>query len=148
ARKKAAAQRALLSDKIDPLERREAENAAKKIKAARLMMFDECAEAYIKAHEPSWRNPKHRQQWKNTLASYVSPKFGSLPVADVDVAMVMMAIEPIWAKKPETAARVRGRIESVLDWAKARGFRDGENPARAFKTWATERTNFPRELVE
>ena len=130
ARRKAAAQRVLLSDRVDPLHRREAENAAKKIEAARAMSFDDCAAAYIKAHEASWRNPKHRQQWKNTVATYVSPKFGSVPVADVDVAMVMKVIEAIWTKKPETAGRVRGRIESVLDWAKARGFREGENPAR------------------
>src|SRR5437764_1827522 len=130
ARRKAAAQRVLLSDRVDLLHRREAENAAKKIEAARAMSFDDCAAAYIKAHEASWRNPKHRQQWKNTVATYVSPKFGSVPVADVDVAMVMKVIEAIWTKKPETAGRVRGRIESVLDWAKARGFREGENPAR------------------
>jgi integrase len=130
ARKKAAAQRALLVDKIDPLERRQTESAAKKIEAARTMTFDDCAIAYIKAHEVSWHNMKHRQQWQNTLATYVSPKFGSVPVCEVDVGMVMKAIEPLWTTKPETAGRVRGRIEAVLDWAKARGFRDGENPAR------------------
>jgi integrase len=121
---------ALLVDKIDPLERRQTENAAKKIEAARMMTFDDCASAYIKAHEVSWHNTKHRQQWQNTLATYVSPKFGSMPVAEIDVAMVTQAIEPLWTTKPETAARVRGRIEAVLDWAKARGFREGENPAR------------------
>jgi integrase len=130
ARRKAAVQRALLVDKIDPLERRQTDNAAKKIEAARLMTFDECASAYIKAHEISWQNAKHRQQWQNTLAAYVSPIFGSVPVGEVDVGMVMRAVEPLWKAKPETAARVRGRIEAVLDWAKARGFRDGENPAR------------------
>jgi integrase len=130
ARRKAAAQRALLVDKIDPLKRRQTENAAKKVEAARSMTFDECASAYIRAHEVSWQNAKHRQQWQNTLAAYVSPKFGSVPVSEVDVGMVMKAIEPLWKTKPETAARVRGRIEVVLDWAKARGFRDGENPAR------------------
>jgi integrase len=130
ARRKAVAQRALLVDKIDPLERRQTAHAAKKIEAARTMRFDECASAYIKAHEVSWRNMKHRQQWQNTLAAYASPKFGSVPVSEVDVGMVMNAIEPLWTTKPETAARVRGRIEAVLDWAKARGFRDGENPAR------------------
>jgi integrase len=130
ARKKAAAQRALLADKIDPLARREAEHRAKKIEAARAMMFDDCAAAYIKAHKDSWQNAKHRQQWENTLATYVMPVFGAVSVADVDVAMVMKVVEPLWSAKPETAGRVRGRIESVLDWAKARGFRDGENPAR------------------
>jgi integrase len=130
ARRKAAAQRALLVDKIDPLERRQTENAARKIESARTMTFDDCASAYIKAHEVSWHNAKHRQQWQNTLAVYVSPKFGSVPVGKVDVGMAMKAIEPLWTAKPETAGRVRGRIEAVLDWAKARGFRDGENPAR------------------
>jgi integrase len=130
ARKKAAEQRLLLVAKIDPLARRKAGNTAKKIEAARSMTFDDCAAAYMKAHEVSWRNAKHRQQWRNTLATYVSPVFGSVPVADVDVAMVMRAIEPLWSTKPETAGRVRGRIEAVLDWAKARGFREGENPAR------------------
>jgi integrase len=130
ARKRAADQRRLLADKVDPIERREAESTAKKVEAARTMTFDDGAAAYIKAHEAAWRNAKHRQQWKNTIATYVSPVFGSLSIADVDVAMVMKVIEPLWSKKPETAGRVRGRIEAVLDWAKARGFRDGENPAR------------------
>jgi hypothetical protein len=74
----------------------------------------------------SWRNAKHRQQWENTLATYAFPTFGSVPVAEVDVGMVMRVIEPLWSTKPETASRVRGRVEVALDWAKARGFR----PAR------------------
>ena len=75
-------------------------------------------------------NAKHRQQWSNTLATYAFPMLGSLPVAAIDVGLVMKAIEPIWQAKPETASRVRGRVESVLDWATARGYRTGENPAR------------------
>ena len=130
ARKRAAEHRLLLVDKVDPIERREGENTAKKIAAARSVTFDECATAYVDAHKAGWRNAKHRQQWTNTLATYVSPKLGSVSVADVDVAMIMRVIEPLWTIKPETAARVRGRIEAVLDWAKARDFRDGENPAR------------------
>jgi integrase len=130
ARRRAAAQRLLLVDKIDPLKKREAENSAKKIKAARSITFGQCAKAYVGSHAAGWRNAKHAQQWTNTLATYVYPTFGSVAVADVDVAMIMKVLEPIWAAKPETAGRVRGRIEAVLDWAKARGFRDGENPAR------------------
>jgi integrase len=130
ARRRASAQRLLLVDKVDPLERREAESSAKKIESARALTFGDCASAYIKAHETGWRNAKHRQQWANTLATYVTPIFGAVPVGDVDVAMVMKVVEPLWATKPETAGRVRGRIESVLDWARARGFRGGENPAR------------------
>jgi integrase len=130
ARKKAAEQRLLLVDKIDPIERRKAERGAKKIEAARAMTFDDCAAAYIKAHEAGWRHAKHHAQWTNSLTRYVSPVFGSLPVRAVDVALVMKALEPIWTTKPETAVRVRGRIEAVLDWAKVRGLRDGDNPAR------------------
>ena len=100
------------------------------MKQRRSITFDQCAEAYIRAHEASWRNPKHRQQWRNTLATYVTPVFGAVPVADVDVAMVMKVVESLWSAKPETASRLRGRIETVLDWAKARGCRAGENPAR------------------
>jgi integrase len=130
ARKKAAAQRLLLVDKIDPLERRQAENSAKKVEGARSITFAQCARAYIDSHSAGWRNAKHAQQWTNTLATYALPQFGSVPVNDVDVAMVMKVLEPLWTTKSETAGRVRGRIEAVLDWAKARGFRAGENPAR------------------
>jgi integrase len=134
ARKKAVDARLLLSNGVDPLAQRQNEEArrtaAERLVAARAMKFDECADAYIRAHEAGWRNAKHRKQWTGTLANYVSPVFGSLPVQDVDVALVTKVLEPIWSVKPETANRVRGRIEAVLDWAKVRGFRDGENPAR------------------
>ena len=74
--------------------------------------------------------PKHAAQWPSTLEAYVFPIFGDLPVQAIDIGLVMQALEPIWTQKPETASRVRGRIESVLDWATARGYRQGENPAR------------------
>ena len=92
--------------------------------------FWSCAERYIDAHKAGWRNPKHAAQWPATLETYVYPVFGELPVQAIDAGLVMKAIEPIWTTKPETASRVRGRIESVLDWATARGYRQGENPAR------------------
>ena len=92
--------------------------------------FKAVAEAYIGTNEGSWRNDKHRQQWKNTLATYVYPVIGELPVAEVVTAHVLQIIEPIWKTKAETASRVRGRMETILDAAKARGYRDGENPAR------------------
>jgi integrase len=130
ARKKAVDARLLLSDGKDPLTAKAERTAAQRVEAARSMTFDDCAEAYIKAHAPSWSNAKHRQQWENTLNTYVTPVFGSVPVADVDTAMVMKVIEPLWSTKTETAGRVRARIETVLDWAKARGYRIGENPAR------------------
>jgi integrase len=114
----------------DPIEERRRQRTAVHIEAARSMTFDDCAAAYIKAHEAAWRNPKHKQQWKNTLATYVTPVFGSVPVGDVDTTMVIKVLQPIWTAKPETAGRVRGRIEAILDFAKASKFRDGENPAR------------------
>ena len=92
--------------------------------------FKAVAEAYIAANEGSWRNDKHRQQWRNTLATYVYPVMGELPVADIGTAHVLNILEPIWKDKPETASRIRGRIETMLDAAKARGYREGENPAR------------------
>jgi hypothetical protein len=81
--------------------------AAEKPAAARSMTFDQCAEAYIGAHEPSWKNEKHRQQWRNTLSTYVSPVFGSIPVQDVDTDHIVKAVEPIWSKKTETARHDR-----------------------------------------
>ena len=88
------------------------------------------AEAHIAANESNWRNDKHRQQWRNTLATYAYPVIGDLPVADINTAHILQIVEPIWRDKPETANRLRGRIETILDAAKARGYRDGENPAR------------------
>jgi integrase len=117
-------------DGIDPIETRKAARMAAIAKAAKAMTFQQCAEAFITAHQASWRNAKHRQQWSNTLTTYAFPTLGSLPVSAIDVGLVMKAIEPIWQAKPETASRVRGRVESVLDWATARGYRTGENPAR------------------
>jgi integrase len=114
----------------DPIEIRRAKRMEDTLDAAKAMTFRQCAEAYIASHEAGWRNLKHAAQWPSTLGTYVYPVFGSLPVQTVDVGLVMKAVEPIWATKPETAGRVRGRIESVLDWAKARGYRQGENPAR------------------
>jgi integrase len=115
---------------IDPLEKRRAGRAAAKLEAATALSFDACAEAYITAHRAGWRNARHAAQWPTTLKDYVHPVFGDLPVQAIDVGLVMKVLEPIWAKKTETANRVRGRIESILDWATARGYRQGENPAR------------------
>jgi integrase len=117
-------------DRIDPIEVRREQRDQKRLEAAKSMTFDGCAAAYIDAHKPGWRNAKHVDQWCNTLATYVGPVFGSLPVQAVDVGLVMKVLEPIWTTKPETASRLRGRIEAVLDWATVRGYRKGENPAR------------------
>lgn len=114
---------------IDPIEHRKALRASAQVTVAKAMTFKECAEAYIAAHQAGWRNPKHAAQWPSTLSNYAYPVFGEAPVQVIDTALVMKALEPIWRKKPETASRVRGRIEAVLDWAKAAGYREGENPA-------------------
>jgi integrase len=115
---------------IDPIDHRNGVRAAARLDAAKAMTFDECRDAYVAAHRASWRNAKHQAQWISTLDTYASPTLGNLPVQSIDVALVMKVLEPIWGAKPETASRLRGRIERILDWAKARGFRSGENPAR------------------
>ena len=94
------------------------------------MTFEHCAETYIAAHRAGWRNAKHAAQWESTLTTYAWPVIGELPVQAVDTGLVMKVLEPIWTTKPETAGRVRGRIEPVLDWATVTGHRKGENPAR------------------
>jgi integrase len=114
---------------VDPIEEKRASKLAGKLERARAMTFRQCAEAYIAAHEKSWRNAKHAAQWPATLAAYVYPVFGDLPVAAIDTGLVIKAIEPIWAEKTETASRVRGRIEAVLAWATVREYRRGDNPA-------------------
>jgi len=114
----------------DPIEERRARKAAAQFERAKAMTFRQCAEAYIRAQSPAWKNAKHAAQWSATLAAYVHPILGDLPVQAVDVGLVMKVLEPIWTEKTETASRVRGRIESILDWATARGYRQGENPAR------------------
>jgi len=130
ARREAAKCRALLLEKIDPLEARNAADADGALLAARSKTFKDCAEAYIKAHRNGWKNAKHAAQWTNTLQTYAYPKLGALPVSKVDTGLVLQVLEPIWNAKPETATRLRGRIESVLDWARVRGLRDGNNPAQ------------------
>jgi integrase len=130
ARERAKECRKLRLDGIDPVEARKAKRAEERLAAATVMTFADCAERYIAAHRASWRNPKHAAQWPSTLQTYAYPVFGSLPVQAIDTALVTKTIEPIWHDKPETASRVRGRIEAVLDWAKVRGYRNGENPAR------------------
>jgi integrase len=134
ARNLAAALRLKVKAGVDPLaERLEAASAtvaaAQASKVAGIT-FRAVAEAHIAAHSDGWRNAKHRQQWSSTLATYAYPVIGDLPVADVGTAHVLSILEPIWKAKPETAARLRGRIEAILDAAKARGYREGENPAR------------------
>lgn len=100
-----------------------------RLERAKRLSFGECATQYISAHKAGWRNPKHVGQWTNTLATHAA-LLTDIVVADVDTALIVKTLEPIWADKTETATRVRQRIEAVLDWARVRGFRTGENPAR------------------
>jgi integrase len=130
ARERARAARQKLWDGIDPIDGRKAERAARALEAARTITFEKAALTYFDAHAESWRNPKHRAQFLSTLKTYAFPKIGSLPVAAIDVGLVLKVIEPIWHEKTATADRVRSRIESILDWATVRGYRTGDNPAR------------------
>ena len=121
--------RQLLSG-LDPLEERKQVKRAQQLAQAKSITFQEAAENCIESKKPEWKNAKHAQQWSNTLTTYAYPVFGDISVSDVDTDLVLKAIEPIWISKAETASRVRQRIETVLDWARARGYAEGENPAR------------------
>lgn len=130
ARQKATDARKDLDAGRDPIDARNAAAAAQEAKAARGMTFKVAALDCIKDRKDGWRNAKHADQWESTLTTYAFPTLGNVPVAAVDSAMVLKVLKPIWSAKPETASRVRGRIETVLDWAKAHKLREGENPAR------------------
>ena len=133
AREKAAALFRQVKAGIDPLAARDAaltaSKAAQQDASIKGITFADAARRYIDAHAPSWRNTKHASQWATTMATFANPVFGDIPVSEIGTAHVLAAVEPIWATKSETASRVRGRIESILDYAKARGWRSGENPA-------------------
>jgi integrase len=130
ARSKAQVQRELLADGLDPLEVKHRERAAARVKAAKTVTFAHCAEKYLAVHGQAWKNAVHRAQWKSTLQKFAFPIIGNLPVSEIDTAHVVRVIEPHWSTKTETASRVRLRVEKILDWARVRGFRAGENPAR------------------
>ena len=130
AREKAAEARKLLLDGVDPLDTRQTAQAAAVAERAKAMTFDQCRDAYIAAHQAGWKSARHGVEWKQTLTSYVTPIFGNLPVQLVDEALILKALEPIWTTKTATGSRLRGRIESILDWATANKRRTGENPAR------------------
>jgi integrase len=130
ARERARQARQKLLDGVDPIEERHAARVAAAVSAARRMTFEQCAESYIEANRSGWKNAKHADQWRATLLTYAYPIIGSLPVDVVETAHVMQILQPIWNTKTETASRVRGRIEKVLDRAKVLELRTGENPAR------------------
>jgi integrase len=114
----------------DPIAAKEAAKITAATEHVRATTFRQCAEAYIAVHTAGWRNVKHSKQWTSTLATYAYPVFGDLPVGVIDTPLVMKVLDPIWTHKTEAASRVRGRIEAILDWARVRGYRTGENPAR------------------
>jgi integrase len=140
ARARAKALRQQLADGADPLEAREAARRTKLAEAAKTMTFRQCADAYIELHGDAWGR-EHLHQWRASLQSYVFPKLGPLAVHDITEAHVMAVVQPIWTSKPTTAGRVRARIENILDFASASGFRDGgHNPAGAIAAALPRRT--------
>jgi integrase len=142
-----------LADGIDPLVTRRAERAAAKAAAALAITFDDACKRFLEQHGGKWENPKHAKQWESTLRNYAAPIIGTQPVGKIDVALVLKVLEqpvpaernrpagPLWMVRHETASRLRGRIESVLDWAKVRGYREGDNPA----AWSLVKQALPEE---
>lgn len=130
AKEKARAAKEQIDQGIDPIVQRLAIASSLKAQQATQKTFKQAALAYIEAHGEGWKNPKHRAQWSATLETYAYPHLGDLLVQDVGQDHVLKVLEPIWKTKTETATRLRGRIESVLDWATVRKYRTGDNPAR------------------
>lgn len=130
AREAARAARAKIKEGVDPIADMKARRSALYAARAASMTFSEAAAAYIAVKEHEWKNAKHGDQWRNTLKEYAYPVIGNVFVRDVEQSHVMRVLEPIWLTKTETAKRLRGRIERVLDWSRVRGYRNGENPAR------------------
>lgn len=130
AREAARRARDLIRSGVDPVSQARAAKSALKAEAAKATTFRQACETFVASHEAAWRNAKHRAQWTSTLERYTYPLIGDLSVAELELSHVMDVLEPIWREKTETASRIRGRIEQVLDWASARGLRQGENPAR------------------
>ena len=147
ARIKAKECRQILLAGKDPIDERNAIRKDKALERAKSMTFDQCADAYINAHRLEWKNEKHISQWRNTLATYAGPVIGHLPVAEVTTPLVVKILNLVWETKTETATRLRGRIEKILDWATVAGYREGENPAR----WRGHLENLlakPRKLAK
>jgi integrase len=120
----------LLRDHIDPIEDRKRRRNEAALTVAKSITFTQAAAAYIAAHRAGLKSTKHAKQWVTTIATYAEPRLGKLNVADIDTGLIAQVLEPIWTTKTETAGRVRGRIECILDWAQVKGYRTGENPAR------------------
>lgn len=130
ARDKAREASKLVLQGIDPIDAKHEQRSQRRLEVAKRLTFKEAAEKYIEAHRSSWKGEVHASQWEATLQTYAFPIIGALSVQAVDKGLVLKILEPIWDKKPETAGRLRARIERILDWAKARDLRTGENPAR------------------
>lgn len=130
ARTKAEACRQQIAAGDDPITAKRAAETASRLAASKGKTFDECAAEYIADHRDEWKNPKHIQQWENTLATYASPIIGNRPISSISTVDLKRILNPIWKTKHETATRVRGRIEAVIDWATAHELRSGDNPAR------------------
>ena len=130
AKERARAARLKISEGSDPIEDARAKRSALIAARAASLTFSEAAAAYIAVMEPEWSNDKHASQWRNTLATYAYPVIGNIFVREIEQSHVMRVLEPIWQTKTETATRLRGRIENILDWARVSGYRSGENPAR------------------
>ncbi|TRC91135.1 DUF4102 domain-containing protein [Mesorhizobium sp. WSM4310] len=128
ARERAREARQKVTDGIDPIEQRNERKAALRAEDAKRITFKQASERYIAAHSPGWKNAKHADQWKNTLETYAYPVMGDLPVEKVDDGHISQILDPIWTTKNETANRVRGRIENILDWARVKGFRPKHSP--------------------
>lgn len=130
ARERASAQRRLRRDGKDPMQQRRAQRDAAALERANAMSLRECTDLYVAAHRAAWKGSANEAQWRASLATYAFPLIGDLPVTAIDTGAVMRVIEPLWREKPETASRVRRRIEALLDYAGARGWRQGDNPAK------------------
>ncbi len=130
ARERARELRRKARDGADPVVDRRDAKARLRTGANHTKSFADCTQSYLSSHRAGWKNLKHGQQWASTLKTYAFPVIGTHSVADIDTPAVLAILEPIWLTKTETATRVRGRIEAILDWATVRGYRQGENPAR------------------
>ena len=130
AREAARQMRSKIAAGIDPIQERKALNDELRAAQRKRLLFVDAFRRFLQDKQSEWNNVKHRQQWENTLQTYAVPVLGNIAVDDIELAHVLEVLKPIWHKKPETAKRIRGRIEKVLDWTKVHGHRDGENPAR------------------
>jgi integrase len=130
ARQRAVRARQQIRDGIDPIAAKRAARDALALDRAKTITFEQATKQYFDQHSPKWANRRHREQFISMMQAYANPRIGKLPVSVVDTSLILQVIEPIWTTKNQTAIRLRGRIESVLDWATVRGYRAGENPAR------------------